>query len=221
MKKLLLVFVLAAACFALLATPALASYPPTYQPLLNYAPGNAYVALRAELWGGNVWGEVDALGVMHTYIDVTPTPDGFEAWRPIPHGYHVFIMLGWTTPTREQIQNLPSTVLYDIKLYRSNHRLLWSSSTCASQWLWSAMYSWGPYPSTDKPDATYWQRDFYKDVGILPIGAYSGTTKEIVTHTFFDHSYNGDPATWTPHAEKPVKIPAGTNHFTFAFTVGP
>ena len=202
MRRLLLILVLAAACLALLATPALAyQSPPTYEP------GTAYVPLRAELWGDNFWFEFDGDGNLDMH-DADATP--------IPHDYDICLQLGFTSPTRGQVENIPKSILYTLTLDGPGYH--WSSDTASSKELWSTMFSWGPGSAFNREFATFWERDLYKVLSDLPPGDYSGTTTEIVTHTLNDLSFYGE--LWSRHAQqKPVKIPAGTNDYTFAFTV--
>jgi opacity protein-like surface antigen len=203
MKRLLLVCVLAVALLALLAAPALAWQPPE-----TMQPGNAYVGVMSEVFG-NYWYDLDASGtpVFH---------DGTEA---IPSGDHVWLSFGWGSPIRGTIQNFPSHGLYGLEV-SGPEGYSWSISQAASKQQWSVLYNGGPGPAFNKASTTIWVRDWYVDLGVLGVGTYSGKTTETYTRPVTDSSFMYDP--WVKHEQqRPIKVPPGTNHYTFAFTMGP
>lgn len=206
MKRLLLFAVLAIACLGLLAAPALAWYQPMQ-------PGNAYVFPFGTMGDDGIvysfWGELDSVSGEEVWHDQT---------EAIPKGDAVWLMFGWVSPTRGTVQTLPRIDRYAFSV-SGPEGYSFSISGAASRAVWSPVYLWGVGPAFNKAEAPYWGRDWWRKLGVLSSGVYTGTASETVTRTITDTAFMGEE--WAKHAQqRPSKYPPGTYQYDdFSFTV--
>jgi len=213
MKRLLLVFLLAAAFLGLLAAPALAD--------LRASLKTAYVVPKT----GGVW--LEATGDVNA-----PTLLRHPPGTPIPANYDVIIDAPWRGITQGLVQTVPLALKYDVSIPAAGVDLsqdaamaYWSGAVLWDQY-WSRLL--GPIPSFNpsigaQAYANHWWGPLTGDAGTatnltpgkkLPEGAYAGVLTETVVRTITDLKLNAAGQT------TPVKVFPGTASYPFSFEVG-
>ncbi len=215
MKRLLLVFLLAAAFLGLLAAPALADLRPSLM--------TAYVVPKL-----GVWLEIkDDVNVPVKYVHPLLT-------YPIPANYDVVIDVPWRGITKGLVQTVPLALLYKLSIPAAGLNLsyeqakaYWSGAVLWDQY-WSSLL--GPIPAFNprigaQAYANHWWGAVTGDASRatkltlgkkLPQGTYAGLFTETVLRTITDlTTLNSAGQT------NPVKRAPGTNSYPFSFVVGP
>jgi len=213
MKRLLLVFLLAAAFLGLLAAPALAD--------LRGSLDTAYVVPKT----GGVW--LEATGDVNA-----PTLLRHPPGTPIPANYDVIIDSPWRGITKGLVETVPLALLYKVSIpaagvdiSQDEAKAFWSGAALWDQY-WSTLL--GPVPAFNpsigaQAYANHWWGPLTGDTGVatrlmpdktLPQGAYAGLYTETVVRTIIDLKLNSAGQT------TPVKREPGTISYPFTFVVG-
>lgn len=210
MKKLLLILVIVVLA-GLLAAPAFA-----YQPPPTMTTGQAWVIPRPELWGGNFWVELVDDEIVFRDSDA----------EYIPADYDVWMLLGWVGATKGTLKSLPAWDRFSFELTGPSFDALpggrWSQGESASRAHWSVSFFAGTGPAFNRPEVPYYERDLYWHLGSLEPGYYSGTTKERLTRTVADLTWDfGIGDEWVKHAQQTPMITRAFSatyspHFTIA-----
>ena len=214
MKKLLLVFALAAVCLGLLAAPAFADLRPSVK--------TAYVVPKLRVWL-EVKGDVNV-----------PVKYGHPLSYPIPADYDVIIDVPWRGITRGLVQTVPLALKYQVSIPAAGLEM----SQDQAMAYWSGAVLWDEYWSTllaatipafnpnigAKPFANHWWGAVTGATSVatgltpdkkLAQGTYAGVLTQTVLRTINDLTLASEDQT------TPVKHAPGSVSVPFTFVVGP